>query len=156
LHVEFTVNKKHFPELHAVSLDFRVVKTRELPDQFQPPPKRSSDGEKITGESVTEDSGGRAPRRSQQRSSTVAPQSNRTANPRLRNCPAPLQNLLDEVADGLTEDELQAFLSRIVADPDKSLRDRSRSRTEWRELLIDWLEEEADQFMAVAAGLRET
>lgn len=148
---------KCFPDPHTVSLDFRVVKTRELPDQFQPPPKRSSDGVKTAGESVTEDSDrNRAPRRPQQRSSTGASQSNQAASPRLRNCPAPLQNLLDDVADGLTEAELRAFLGRIVADPDKSLRDRSRSRTEWRELLISWLEEEADQFMAVAEGLRET
>jgi hypothetical protein len=69
--------------------------------------------------------------------------------------PTPLAVLLEEGTDGLTPREEQAFLERLQSDPNRSLREASRSRAEWRALLTDWLKEEANRFMAAAAQLAQ-
>lgn len=113
-----------------MSLDFDVVKTSDLPDRFRPPADRD-DGRPTRLDAGTTDQG------------------------RTRDLPGPLQDLLQEAAAELTDQEREAFLSRIAADPGRSLRDRSRSREEWRSALAQWLKEEATRFRTAAAQVSD-
>lgn len=111
-----------------MSLDFDVVKTSDLPDRFRPPTDRDA---------------GRPARLD----------ASTTSRGRTRDLPGPLQDLLQEAE--LTDQEQEAFLSRIAADSGRSLRDRSRSREEWRSALAQWLEEEATRFRTAAAQVSD-
>lgn len=113
-----------------MSLDFEVVKTSDLPDRFRPPTDREV---------------GRPTR----------PDASTTGRARPRDLPGPLQDLLQEAAAELTDQEREAFLSRIAADSGRSLRDRSRSREEWRSALVQWLKEEANRFRTAAAQVSD-
>jgi hypothetical protein len=83
--------------------------------------------------------------------------------------PDPLADLIQEATSGLTAAKRRAFLDRLHAEnpgvfyeePDDSgdpgdnrgLSKEEWSKEEWRGKLTRWLKEEANRFMAAAAGL---
>jgi hypothetical protein len=68
--------------------------------------------------------------------------------------PSPLLNLLEAATQDLTREERYAFLTRIQSEREKELREDSRPKEGWRELVIEWLKEEANRFMAAAVAVR--
>lgn len=65
--------------------------------------------------------------------------------------PDSLQDLLEEATEELTEKEREAFLSRVTDSQGHSLQDSSLADEEWRAVLVRWLKEQANRFMAAAA-----
>ena len=68
--------------------------------------------------------------------------------------PSPLLDLLETATQDLSREERYAFLTRIQSEREIELREDSRPKEEWREILIDWLKEEANRFMAAAVAAR--
>ena len=133
----------------TMSFDLRVVKTRDLPERFRPSsntaPQRRSTPQ-------------RHPARSRPFGAPQPSSPERSAEDRPRavrgglsqDLPAPLRNLLEETTGELTRKERDAFLSRIASDPEQTLQDSSRGEKEWRPVLVRWLKEQANRFMAAA------
>jgi len=125
-----------------MSFDLKVVQTCDLPDRFRPPSRQSSG-------------------RRSNRSSRPRPKRNTKGQPSaangdrvealIREFPRPLRNLLKEATRELTEKEREAFLFRVASSQKSSLQDSSFAEEEWRAVLVRWLKEQANRFMAAAA-----
>ena len=133
-----------------MGFDVRVVKTHNLPERFRPSSNTASRRRSAPQ---------RHPARSQSFGSPQSSSLERSAEDRLKDVreglsqdlPEPLRNLLEEATGELTRKERDAFLSRIATDPEQTHQDSSRSEKEWRPVLVRWLKEQANRFMAAAA-----
>jgi hypothetical protein len=105
-------------------IEMTVMEVESLPEKFRPPPTSSDSTAKL---------------------------------------PGPLADLIQEATSGLTAAERGAFLDRLRDENpevfseglggNRSPSKESLSEEEWRKKLTHWLKQEANRFMAAAAGL---
>lgn len=125
-----------------MSFDLRVVQTRDLPDRFCPPSRQSS-GKRSKSSSWPDPKKNAEDRPSSADGDRVGAL--------IGEFPPPLRNLLKEATGELTKKEREAFLFRVASTQKSSLQDSSFAKEEWRAVLVRWLKEQANRFMAAAA-----
>jgi hypothetical protein len=64
-------------------------------------------------------------------------------------------DVLEQATEDLTEREEVVLLDRLEAGSNDGLRGSSRSREEWRNVIVNSLKREANRFMAAAARVRQ-
>jgi hypothetical protein len=124
--------------MKTMSFDLKVVKVWDLPDRFRPYSSRGS--RELNGRRQSADLGGRK-----------SPQASSGKQGFTQDLPDSFRRLLEKATEELTEKEREAFLSRIVGDRERSISDSSLSHEEYQSLLVRWLKEQANRFMAAAA-----
>lgn len=109
-----------------MDIDFRVVKTSELPPRFRPPTGRKS-------------------YRSAQRQ----------VEARKSALPDPFRDVLGRATEELTDEEEIVLLNRLETGLDADLSDPGCSQKEWKSLVANGLKREANRFMAAAARMQQ-